>query len=94
MCFFIYRLIPKFKLLNLTLRRAERFGPVRATSRSLNQLHADPNNGSAMCIYVPNGESLNAMHISAHRRVILTSCLLRSILIHIGVYVSLHLTST
>ncbi len=61
----MYRLLSEFKLLNRTLRRAEQFGPVRATSRTLNQLHADPNNGSAMCIYVPNGESLNAMSISA-----------------------------
>ncbi len=63
--FFISRLMSKFKLLNRTLRRAEQFGPVRATSRTLNQLYAGPNNGSAMCIYVPNGESLNAMPISA-----------------------------
>ncbi len=55
----------KFKLLNQTLRRAEQFGPVRATPQTLNQLYADPNNGSAMCIYVPNVESLNTMPISA-----------------------------
>ncbi len=66
MYIFIYRLMSKFKLLNRTLRRAEQFGPVRATSQTLNQLYADPNNGSVMWIYVPNVESLNAMPISAH----------------------------
>ncbi len=62
---FLYRLMSKFKLLNRTLRRAEQFGPDRATSQTLNQLYADPNNGSAMCIYIPNVESLNTMYISA-----------------------------
>ncbi len=62
---FIYRFLSQLKLLNRTLRRAEQFGPVRATSRTLNQIHAGPNNGSATCIYVPNGESLNGMPISA-----------------------------
>ncbi len=51
-------------------RRAEQFGPVRATPRTLNQLYADPNNGSAMYIYVPNVESLNAMPISAQKAYI------------------------
>ncbi len=31
----------------------------------MNQLYADPNNRLAMCIYVPNSESLNAMPMSA-----------------------------
>ncbi len=64
-CLYIQVNVKKFKLLNRTLRRAEQCGPAQVTSRTLNQLYADPNNGSAMCIYVPNGESLNAMRISA-----------------------------
>ncbi len=49
--FFIYRLKSKIKLLNRTLRRLEQFGPVRSTSRTMNQLYADPIMGQ-LYIYI------------------------------------------